>query len=101
MFDKDRVYLTRLPVITYYVLVSCEQSVSFSLGGGGGGGGGGLLPKYDMVRISGPNSPLFHRCQVYDKPPFSFLDWYMNAPIFTSLFKCAYFCTAIQPRDPN
>ena len=30
--------------------------------------------------------------------PF-FLDWYMKGSIFTSLFKCAYFCTDIQLRD--
>ena len=55
-----------------------------------GGGGGGGIPIYDMVRMCGPNSPLFQHCQVHDKPPFSkktvydrliFLDWYMNGPI--------------------
>ena len=34
--------------------------------------GGGVTPyTYDMVRMCGPNSPLFQRCHVYDKPPFS------------------------------
>ena len=42
---------------TYYIL-------------GGGGGEGGQLPIYDIVRICGANSPLFLRCQVYDKPHF-------------------------------
>ena len=35
------------------------------------GGGGGELPIYDIVRMCGPYSHPFQRCQVYDKPPFS------------------------------
>ena len=35
------------------------------------GRGGGEIPIYDIVRMYGLNSPLFQRCQVYDKPPLS------------------------------
>ena len=53
--------------------------------------GGGLLPIYDIVRMCGANSPLFQRCQVYGKAPFSkkkymtgqvFHHCYMNGLIF-------------------
>ena len=46
-----------------------------------GGGGGGLLHIYDIIRMCGANSPLFQRCQVYDKPPFS-KKKYMTDPVF-------------------
>ena len=49
----------------------------------GGGGGGGEGVKY-IVRMCGPNSPPFQRCQVYDKPPFSKKN-YMTDPVFLSL----------------
>ena len=42
----------------------------------GGGGGGNYL-----VRMCGANSPLFQRCQVYDKPPFS-KKKYITDPVF-------------------
>ena len=35
------------------------------------GGGGVTTFIFDKVQMCGPNSPLFQRCQVYDKPPFS------------------------------
>ena len=40
--------------------ISCRSSFEFynELNRGGGGGGGGL-PIYDIVRMCGPNSPLF------------------------------------------
>ena len=34
-------------------------------------GGGGNYICYDIVRMCVLNSPLFKRCQVYNKPPFS------------------------------
>ena len=45
------------------------------------GGWGGELPIYDIVRMCGANRPLFQRCQVYDKPPFS-KKKYMTDPVF-------------------
>ena len=47
----------------------------------GVGGGGGNYLLYDIVRMSSANSPLFQRCQVYDKPPFS-KKKYMANPVF-------------------
>ena len=54
-----------------------------------------------------PNSLLFHRCQEYDKSPFS-KKKYMTDPVFnhcyilTSLFeKYSYFCSDIQLRNHN
>ena len=40
-----------------------------------------LLPIYHIVRMCVSNSPLFHRCQVYDKSPFS-MKKYMTDPAF-------------------
>ena len=41
---------------------------------------GEVLPTYDIVWMCVPNSPLFQRHQVYDKPPF-LKRKYMNGPI--------------------
>ena len=46
-----------------------------NLGGGGGGGWRGYLPIYGVVRMCGPNSPLFQ------------LGKYMNGPTFSQIGK--------------
>ena len=71
-------------------------------------GRGYQLPIYDIVRMCNPNSPLFQRCQVYDKPLFPkkkymkdpvFHHWYMNGPIFWHPYlKILIFCPDIQLR---
>ena len=70
----------------------------------------GQLPIYDIVWICGPNSPLFQRCQIYDKPPFSSKKKYMTDPVFIidiwmvrfsdiPVWKYSYFCSNIQLRN--
>ena len=67
------------------------------MGGGGGRGEGNFLYMssiYGIVRMCVPNSPLFQRSQVYDRPPFfnkkymtdpTFLHWYMKGPTFPDI----------------
>ena len=61
--------------------------------------GGGYLPIYGIVRMWGPNSPLFKHCQVYNKPPFS-KKKYMTDPVFHHCY-ILFVPSDIQPRNQN